>query len=87
MAGTSSWHALQDAVKHCRRDDTQMSLQPTSPDTPARFLFTGDLSITGVFRQRLSDGQEVLSAEIRQLIAEHDVGVANLEGPATSGED
>ena len=49
-----------------------------------RILFTGDLSITGVFRERVRQGSEIFDRAILDLFAQHDFTVVNLEGPATT---
>jgi poly-gamma-glutamate synthesis protein (capsule biosynthesis protein) len=49
-----------------------------------RILFTGDLSITGVFRLRVERGEEIFDQALLDLFSSHDFTVVNLEGPATA---
>jgi poly-gamma-glutamate synthesis protein (capsule biosynthesis protein) len=51
-----------------------------------RILFTGDVSLTGVYYGRVATGKEILDDSIRQQFAAHDFTVVNLEGPATAAK-
>lgn len=45
--------------------------------------FAGDTSFTGVFREKLISGKEVLSESLLELLEANDFNVCNFEGPAT----
>lgn len=47
-------------------------------------LFTGDLSLSGVFRRRFESGASVFSPDLIDVIRSCDHTVCNLEGPATT---
>jgi hypothetical protein len=51
-----------------------------------RILFTGDVSLTGVFHGPVARGEEILDDAIRRHMADHDFTVVNLEGPATAAK-
>jgi poly-gamma-glutamate synthesis protein (capsule biosynthesis protein) len=51
-----------------------------------RILFTGDVSLTGVYYDRVARGEEIFDEGIRQQFASHDFTVVNLEGPTTSAK-
>jgi poly-gamma-glutamate synthesis protein (capsule biosynthesis protein) len=48
-----------------------------------RLLFTGDLSLTGVFHQEILNGNDIFSDELSQTIKQADYCICNFEGPAT----
>jgi poly-gamma-glutamate synthesis protein (capsule biosynthesis protein) len=48
-----------------------------------KLLFTGDMSFTGVYRQKVISGEEIFSAPILGLLQECHYTIANFEGPAT----
>jgi gamma-polyglutamate biosynthesis protein CapA len=52
-----------------------------------RVLFTGDLSITGVYREQVLRGSEIFDAGILELLAHHDFTVVNLEGATTNAKN
>ncbi|ASB50705.1 CapA family protein [Alkalitalea saponilacus] len=52
-------------------------------DNSLNISFTGDLSVTGVFYQKVSDNKEIFTEEIKKLLSNKDYVVCNLEGAAT----
>ncbi|TCO09174.1 CapA family protein [Natronoflexus pectinivorans] len=45
--------------------------------------FTGDLSVTGIFHQKISDNKEIFTDEIKKLLSKKDYVICNLEGATT----
>lgn len=45
--------------------------------------FTGDISFTGNFKQKLNKDVEIFDLEIKKVFSEADVNIINLEGPTT----
>jgi len=48
-----------------------------------KFLFTGDISITGTFKKNLLAGKEIFTDDLKKQIHSHHFVVCNFEGPAT----
>ena len=54
---------------------------PTSLEN-VTILFTGDLSITGVFHDEILKGRDFFSDKLSEIIQDADYCVCNFEGPA-----
>jgi poly-gamma-glutamate synthesis protein (capsule biosynthesis protein) len=52
-----------------------------------RVLFTGDLSITGIYRDQVQRGGEIFDKDVLDLFARYDFTVVNLEGPTTDAKN
>ena len=48
-----------------------------------QFIFTGDLSITGIFQQKIIENKEIFDVTIKNILKKNDILVCNLEGPVT----
>lgn len=49
-----------------------------------KLLFTGDICVSGSYRQRLENQQTWWTADVQSWIDTHDAGMVNLEGPLLS---
>ncbi len=49
-----------------------------------RLIFTGDFSVSGIFSQNVSSGNEILDEEIREIFQNADYVNINLENPITN---